>query len=72
MNFIKKIVDKASEKPPLILTMGFLILITIGGLILSTPFVTKSGQSTNIVDAFFVAASAVSYTHLTLPTICSV
>ena len=65
MNFIKKIVDKASEKPPLILTMGFLILITIGGLILSTPFVTKSGQSTNIVDAFFVAASASCVTGLT-------
>lgn len=64
MNFIKKIVDKASEKPPLILTMGFLILITIGGLILSTPFVTKSGQSTNIVDAFFVAASASCVTGL--------
>lgn len=64
-NFIKKIVDKASEKPPLILTMGFLILITIGGLILSTPFVTKSGQSTNIVDAFFVAASASCVTGLT-------
>lgn len=65
MNFIKKIVDKASEKPPLILTMGFLILITVGGLILSTPFVTKSGQSTNIVDAFFVAASASCVTGLT-------
>mgnify|MGYP002713545402 CR=1 FL=1 len=65
MNFIKKIVDKASEKPPLILTMGFLILITIGGLILSTPFVTKSGQSTNMVDAFFVAASAACVTGLT-------
>ena len=65
MNFIKKIVDKASEKPPLILTMGFLILITIGGLILSTPFVTKSGQSTNMVDAFFVAASASCVTGLT-------
>lgn len=64
-NFIKKIVDKASEKPPLILTMGFLILITIGGLILSTPFVTKSGQSTNMVDAFFVAASAACVTGLT-------
>ncbi|MFO3717418.1 TrkH family potassium uptake protein [Anaerococcus sp. ENR1011] len=64
MNFIKKIVDKASEKPPLILTMGFLILITIGGLILSTPFVTKSGQSTNMVDAFFVAASAACVTGL--------
>ena len=64
MNFIKKIVDKASEKPPLILTMGFLILITIGGLILSTPFVTKSGQGTNMVDAFFVAASAACVTGL--------
>lgn len=63
-NFLKRMADKASQKPPFVLTMGFLLLITIGGIILSTPFVTKSGQSTNIVDAFFVAASASCVTGL--------
>lgn len=63
-NFLKKIIDKATEKPPFVLTMGFLFLITIGGLILSTPFVTRSGHGTGIVDAFFVAASASCVTGL--------
>lgn len=64
-NVIKRLIDKATEKPPFVLTMGFLILITLGGIILSTPFVTQSGQRTNIVDAFFVAASASCVTGLT-------
>ena len=63
-NFFKRMADKASQKPPFVLTMGFLLLITIGGIILSTPFVTQSGQPTNIVDAFFVAASASCVTGL--------
>lgn len=62
--FLRRIIDKATEKPPLILTIGFLILITIGGIILSTPFVTQSGERTRIVDAFFVAASASCVTGL--------
>ena len=62
--FLRRIIDEATDKPPLILTMGFLILITIGGIILSTPFVTQSGERTRIVDAFFVAASASCVTGL--------
>lgn len=63
-NFIKEIFEKIVEKPPLFLTIGFFIVITLGGLILSTPYVTNSGESTNIVDAFFVAASASCVTGL--------
>lgn len=63
-NFIRRIFDEIIEKPPLVLTIGFFIVITLGGIILSTPFVTKSGESTNIIDAFFVAASASCVTGL--------
>lgn len=64
-NILRRTFDKISENPALVLTLGFLILITIGGLILSTPFVSKSGESTGLIDSFFVAASASCVTGLT-------
>lgn len=64
-NFINKIYDKISLNPPLVLSLGFAILISIGGILLSLPFFTKSGQATDLIDAFFVAASASCVTGLT-------
>ena len=64
-NFINKIYDKISLNPPLVLSLGFAILISIGGIFLSLPFFTKSGQATDLIDAFFVAASASCVTGLT-------
>ena len=64
-NIIKRTFDKATENPAFILSMGFLILISLGGLILSTPFVTQTGNRTGIIDSFFVAASASCVTGLT-------
>ncbi|WP_282928911.1 TrkH family potassium uptake protein [Anaerococcus sp. Marseille-Q7828] len=60
----EKFLDRLSESPPLILTLGFFILISIGALILSTPFVTRSGNPTNPIDAIFIAASASCVTGL--------
>ena len=60
----EKILARISESPPLILTLGFFILISIGALILSTPFVTRSGNPTNPIDALFIAASASCVTGL--------
>lgn len=62
--FNGKFLDRVSESPPLILTLGFFILISIGALILSTPFVTRSGKPTDVIDAFFIAASASCVTGL--------
>ena len=62
--FNGKFFDRLSESPPLILTLGFFILISIGALILSTPFVTRSGNPTNPIDAIFIAASASCVTGL--------
>lgn len=64
-NIWKRTFDNITQNPALVLTIGFFILISIGGLILTTPFVTKSGQRTGIIDAFFVAASASCVTGLT-------
>ncbi|MDO5047476.1 MAG: TrkH family potassium uptake protein [Anaerococcus sp.] len=61
--FIKKI-ERAKSNPAFILALGFLILISIGGILLSTPFVTASGRRTRFLDAFFVAASASCVTGL--------
>lgn len=64
-NFVKKAYAKATENPAIILSIGFFVLISIGGLILSTPYVTRNGKATGIIDAFFVAASASCVTGLT-------
>lgn len=64
-NFVKKTYDKATENPAFILSIGFFILIILGGIILSTPYVTKNGKATDMIDAFFVAASASCVTGLT-------
>lgn len=64
-NFINKLYDKISLNPPMVLSLGFAILITTGGLLLSLPFFTKSGQATPLVDSLFVAASASCVTGLT-------
>ena len=64
-SFINKIYDKITLNPPLVLSLGFAILITVGGVLLSLPFFTKSGEATNLIDSMFVAASASCVTGLT-------
>lgn len=64
-NFLEKLSDKITSNPPLYLTLGFAILIIIGGCILSLPIFTRSGKFTNLIDSIFVAASASCVTGLT-------
>lgn len=64
-SFINKIYDKITLNPPLVLSLGFAILITFGGVLLSLPFFTKSGEATDLIDSMFVAASASCVTGLT-------
>ena len=64
-SFINKIFNKISLNPPMVLSLGFAILISIGGILLSLPFFTKSGEATALVDSMFVAASASCVTGLT-------
>ena len=62
--FLNRKIQNSTENPAFVLAIGFLILITIGGLILSTSFVTQSGHRTGIIDSFFIAASASCVTGL--------
>ena len=62
--FLNRKIQNSTENPAFVLAIGFLILITIGGLILSTPFVTQSGHRPGIIDSFFIAASASCVTGL--------
>ncbi|WP_229771263.1 TrkH family potassium uptake protein [Anaerococcus porci] len=62
---MEKLSYKISSNPPLYLTIGFMVLILIGGFILSLPIFTKSGKPTPLVDSIFVAASASCVTGLT-------
>ena len=47
-----------------ILVLGFLALIFIGGIILTLPISSKSGEATNFLDALFTSTSAVCVTGL--------
>lgn len=47
-----------------ILSLGFLIVICLGAIILSMPISSASGESTNVLDAAFTATSAVCVTGL--------
>ena len=59
-NFKKNIKLKGVQ----ILTLGFILVILIGALILTLPICTTSGESTNFLDAIFTATSAVCVTGL--------
>ena len=51
---------------PKILTFGFLIVIFMGTILLSLPFATRPGETTNFMTAFFTSTSATCVTGLTL------
>lgn len=47
------------------LSLGYLIVILLGSVLLVLPFATKDGTSTNYLDALFTSASATCVTGLT-------
>lgn len=51
--------------PVQLIAAGFFILILFGGSLLTLPFFSRSGESTNFIDALFTATSAVCVTGLT-------
>jgi len=53
-------------KPAQALVLGFAALIFLGGILLTLPAATRSGQSTGFLDALFTATSAVCVTGLVL------
>lgn len=53
-----------SLTPAKIVLGGFFLIILTGGLLLSLPFASKSGQATPFLDALFTATSATCVTGL--------
>lgn len=51
---------------PKLLTMGFLVIILVGTVLLSLPIATQSGHATAVLDALFTTTSATCVTGLTL------
>lgn len=47
-----------------IISLGFIIIITVGVLLLKLPYATKSGESTDWITAIFTATSATCVTGL--------
>ncbi len=63
--FNKKFRD-ITLNPPLVLTIGFGILILVGSILLNMGFFTKSGESIGYINALFTAGSASCVTGLTV------
>ena len=63
---------RISANPPLTLALSFAILILLGGLLLSTPYVTVKGNSVGLINGLFTAASALCVTGLTVVPTASV
>lgn len=57
--------SKIKLKAGQILALGFICLILFGGIILSLPISSQSGEATNFLDAIFTATSATCVTGLT-------
>ncbi len=68
MELINRLRDRKpiQIKPAQALVLGFAALIFLGGLLLTLPAATRSGQSTGFLDALFTATSAVCVTGLVI------
>ena len=58
--------------PYTIILVSFIIIILIGGFLLSLPISTENGQKTNLLEGMFTATSAVCVTGLTVNDISKV
>lgn len=61
-----KLKDKRCFSPPQVLSVGFLLIILIGTLLLMLPISTRSGESVSFSTAAFTATSATCVTGLTV------
>ncbi|WP_223067935.1 TrkH family potassium uptake protein [Paenibacillus caui] len=59
-----KQLNQTRFSPPQILSIGFLIMIVIGALLLTLPISTRPGKHISFLDALFEATSAVCVTGL--------
>ncbi len=57
---------KHAMKPERMLALGFLVLISVGGLLLTLPISASGGRSLGVLKALFTATSAVCVTGLSI------
>ena len=62
----KRALRRISIRPEQVLCLGFLIVILLGGLLLSLPFSSADGQSIGLLSGLFTATSCVCVTGLTI------
>lgn len=61
---LKEKFQQKQLNPAQILVLGFASIILIGAILLSTPFVTQTGETTGFLKALFTSTSAVCVTGL--------
>lgn len=66
MDKIRKQNRRKSLSPYLLVLLSFLIIILIGGFLLSCPFSTKNGRWGNFINAIFTAVSSTCVTGLSV------
>ena len=62
----KSVLSRRPVKPERFLSLGFLALIAIGGLVLALPISAAGGRSIGLLGGLFTAASAVCVTGLSI------
>lgn len=62
----KPMATKRHIQPEQVLSLGFLIAIMVGGLVLTLPVCSSTGQSVGLLGAMFTATSAVCVTGLNI------
>lgn len=63
MSYIK---EKINNSPYLLFIFSFLLVILLGAILLSTPYVTSSGETTSFFIALFTATSATCVNGLSI------
>ncbi|MBI9013908.1 MAG: Trk family potassium uptake protein [Clostridiales bacterium] len=61
---LKNKLEYKQLNPAQILVLGFALIILVGAILLSTPLVTQTGESTGFLKALFTSTSAVCVTGL--------
>jgi trk system potassium uptake protein len=61
---VKRVVRRPPRRPAVVLAIGFLVLISIGTVVLALPISSARGAWTHPLDALFTATSAVCVTGL--------
>ncbi len=60
----EQVIKRSTISPPRVLALTFAVAILVGGVLLTMPWASASGETTSFLDALFTATSAVCVTGL--------